>query len=347
MIDFRYHLVSIVAVFLALAVGIVLGSTALKPSVLNGLNKASAAEKRQIDGLYAANRLQRQQISGDQAFAKGVSAQLVGGLLTGQRVVLVTAPGAPGGVTSGITTALQGAGATVSGRVELTSRFFDPSPATGPVLSKLTQQYLPAGQVLPDEPAVQQASQLLAAAVMTAGGAHDPAPGQADKAGLKILAGLGSAGLLTHTGQPGNRATLAVVIIPATPPKQNASPVSQGLVTMAQQFKLGSQGAVVAGSTTGSGQGSAIDVMRAGGRAGHISSVDDADTVIGQLVVAQALWEQLQGRSGSYGVGAAANGPGPSPAPTPSPSVSSPGGRQGASVSIPTPRASASRTARR
>ena len=35
MIDFRYHLVSIVAVFLALAIGIVLGSTELRGGTLD------------------------------------------------------------------------------------------------------------------------------------------------------------------------------------------------------------------------------------------------------------------------------------------------------------------------
>ena len=35
MIDFRYHLVSIVAVFLALAIGIVLGSTELEGPTLS------------------------------------------------------------------------------------------------------------------------------------------------------------------------------------------------------------------------------------------------------------------------------------------------------------------------
>ena len=35
MIDFRYHLVSIVAVFLALAIGIVLGSTELQGTTLD------------------------------------------------------------------------------------------------------------------------------------------------------------------------------------------------------------------------------------------------------------------------------------------------------------------------
>ena len=55
MIDFRYHLVSIVAVFLALAIGIVVGSTALKPAVLTGLQKTATAEKKRIDALFAKN----------------------------------------------------------------------------------------------------------------------------------------------------------------------------------------------------------------------------------------------------------------------------------------------------
>jgi hypothetical protein len=79
----------------------------------------------------------------------------------------------------------------------------------------------------------------------------------------------------------------------------------------------------VAGSVDGSGPGSAIDVMRNGGRAGHLSSVDNANRTIGQIVVAQALAEQLRGVSGSYGATSSAASAGPSPAPTPSASVQS------------------------
>jgi hypothetical protein len=63
----------------------------------------------------------------------------------------------------------------------------------------------------------------------------------------------------------------------------------------------------------GSGPGSAIDVMRNGGRAGHLSSVDNADHAVGRIVVAQALYEQLRGVSGSYGSGAERDRAGPEP----------------------------------
>ena len=53
MIDFRYHLVSIVAVFLALAIGIVLGSTELQGPTYNLLDRTTAklqAELGQVSG---------------------------------------------------------------------------------------------------------------------------------------------------------------------------------------------------------------------------------------------------------------------------------------------------------
>jgi len=65
MIDFRYHLVSIVAVFLALGLGIVLGATALQPGTIGFLYKTSQQERRQIDAALAANgQLNRQLGSG-------------------------------------------------------------------------------------------------------------------------------------------------------------------------------------------------------------------------------------------------------------------------------------------
>ena len=74
MIDFRYHLVSIIAVFLALAVGLVVGSTALS-------GKAEEALKVAQHNLLANNKSLwtrsdprwNSQVSADQAFAQAAS----------------------------------------------------------------------------------------------------------------------------------------------------------------------------------------------------------------------------------------------------------------------------------
>ena len=70
MIDFRYHLVSIVAVFLALGLGIVLGATALQPGTIGFLYKTSQQERRQIDAALAANGQLNRQLSSDDQVAR-------------------------------------------------------------------------------------------------------------------------------------------------------------------------------------------------------------------------------------------------------------------------------------
>jgi hypothetical protein len=323
MIDFRYHLVSIVAVFLALSLGLLLGSTALSPYVQRGLQGLSKAEQRQINTLLGDKQQLKGQISSDNQFALANAPAMLHDVLAGQRVALVLAPGAPGSVTSGIEQALRTAGGKVTGSVQLEQAFFDTSAAASQKLSQVAAQYaLPAGVTLTGT-AQAQASELLAHVMMTKGTTGQPVPGQRDPVSVQAVQGLAGGGYLAKSGQPWDRATMAVLVIPADPPStDDTNAESQALVTLAQQLNLAGQGTVVAGTISGSGPGSAIDVMRAGGRAGHLSSVDNADYPIGQIVVAQALVDRQYGRSGNYGVTATASAGGPSPPPTPAPTTS-------------------------
>ncbi len=338
MIDFRYHLVSIVAVFLALAIGIVIGSTSvLKGAVLSGLQKTSAAEKSRIDSLYAQNGQLKQQLNAAESFASASEHVLLDGLLAGQRVVLVEAPGASGSVVSGVQNALTTAGATVTGQVQFQAQFFSTGAASD--LDTLNRQLTPAGVTLRAGSPQAAAGQLIASAILAKDTPDHPLSGNANSVDQTILRGYAGGGYLSTSPAPVDRATLAVVIIPATPPAtSDANVASQNLVTLAQQLNLADSGTVVAGQVTGSGAGSAIDVMRAGGRGGHLSSVDNADTPNGQIVVAQALYEQLaEGKSGSYGSLPGATQPGPSPAPVPSatPSTAATAGSHATSTQRP------------
>ena len=318
MIDFRYHLVSIVAVFLALAIGIVVGSTALKPAVLSGLQRTTAQERKQIDGLIAQNAGLKQQRDAAQQFAASSEHLLLHGLLDGQRVVLVEAPGAPGGVTTGVSAALTQAGAVVTGQLQVQQQFF--STGTQATLDTLNHQLTPAGVTLDTVTAQAQAAELIASAIMTSAPAGQFPVGTSDSVDAAILNGYAAGGFLSiSSGKLTARATLAVVIIPASPVStSDTNTEAQNLVTLAQQLSLAGSGSVLAGQLTGSGPGSAIDVLRTSGQAGHVSSVDDADYTTGQIVVAQTLYQQLSsGRPGNYGSlpGASSGGPEPGPGP--------------------------------
>ena len=145
MIDFRYHLVSIVAVFLALALGLLLGSTVLRPYALKGLEALSNHQKQQIDSLQQTNKQLQSQLASNNQFAQANAPQILHQLLAGQRVVLVLAPGAPSSVVSGVTQNLSLAGAAVTGQLQLQAPFFDASPTGSEKLAQLAQHLAPPG----------------------------------------------------------------------------------------------------------------------------------------------------------------------------------------------------------
>ncbi len=325
MIDFRYHLVSIVAVFLALAIGIIVGVTALQPSTLKALDKTSKSLERQINSVQASNGNLQRQIANDNEFAQAGSGVLLGHLLAGQRIVIVTAPGADSAVTSGVTTALQQAGADVTGQVALQPAFFVTGASTQSNLDALAQALDPPGVSLgspgadanPQIAGQQEAAQVIAAALVSKDG-----PGLSAATSKQILAGFAQHGFLDVSTPVLAPATLAVVVIPASPPAGGDSdPANLALLSLAAQLDAAGQGAVMAGSPPGSGAGSAIDELSSGSTGIQLYSVDNANTEIGQIMVAQALSLRLGGhKADGYGLGP---GSVPSPAPTPSVTPSS------------------------
>jgi hypothetical protein len=340
-IDFRYHLVSIVAVFLALAIGLVLGATQLRPAALGTLDAQSNAQRHTINSLHAEVKALQDQVGIDRQFAQADASRLLPGLLSGQRVVLVTAPGADSGTVNGITASVTQAGAKVTGQVGLQQAFFDTSASTESSLSTLAQTLsvqlglIPgSGQAAPLPASAKisgqkQAAQVLAAALVTqatsaAPGTQSPAAGSDLPAAdvSDILTGFTSHGYVQLSGAGGNsalaQATLAVVVIPSSPPQAGDSdPANLALLAVADQLRLASRGVVVAGPLSGSGAGSAIDELINGSTGIQLSSVDIADSEMGQIMVAQALASAAAGQKpAAYGVG-----PGAAPSPAPSQSA--------------------------
>jgi hypothetical protein len=332
-IDFRYHLVSIVAVFLALAIGIVVGATALKPATLKVLDRESTHEQQQISSQRANIRSLENQISADQVFDQAWAPLLLDKLLTGQKVVLVTAPGSDAATISGITSALKQAGAKVTGQVALQPAFFGTTAGTEDALADLAQKDTALGVTSSDKTAQpdpiagisgqQAAAQVIAAALVTT-----DSPGSTDLPASQvktILNGFSQQGYLQVSPASGSstlaQATLAVVVIPATQPTLgDTDPANLALISLGAQLRSASRGVVLAGSLAGSGFGSAIDEVINGNTGIQLSSVDDADSEDGQILVAQALSYLLLGhKPAAYGV---YTGAAPTPAPTPSPTPS-------------------------
>ena len=167
MINFRYHVVSIVAVFLALAIGIVLGSTELQGDHHRRAREDVEQPENQLDATQRQDGALQQQVNADQAFAQATEPRLLSGLLAGQRVVSSTAPGAPGAVVTASPSALRLAGATVTGQVNLQPKLLDASQNNQQFLSQLAQQLAPPGTAPGNGTGLQQAARLLGSAILT------------------------------------------------------------------------------------------------------------------------------------------------------------------------------------
>lgn len=90
MFDFRYHIVSIVAVFLALGIGVVLGSMSAERGVVTEQERALIATmEKDFDNLRAENKQLNTIISADEAFLAGVVPLVVDGKLADKNVAIV------------------------------------------------------------------------------------------------------------------------------------------------------------------------------------------------------------------------------------------------------------------
>lgn len=305
MISFRYHVVSLAAVLLAAALGVLLGATQLSGAVTDDLRDQVTTLDRTNSGLTAQLKTAQDRAGSDDAVTTAVAPRLLAGTLRGAKVVLVGTPQATDGVTDGVTRALEQAGAKVTGRVQLTDDFADPRRAAD-AKSYVTGGGQPAGFQLPEsDDAGVLAGALLSYALL---GDEDADPAAA--ATNEVLSGFASLRMLRVDSPQVTAADLAVVV--ATGPVTGEDPAGRvrALSALVSALDGAGRGVVVAGVT--GGETGLITAIRAdSGLTSAVSTVDDADRPVGQVATAFALARQAAGKSGQWGTGAGADGPFP------------------------------------
>jgi hypothetical protein len=317
MVDFRYHVVSIVAVFLALGIGIIMGTTVIDNAVVHSLESSSRQLARDKDELRHRVTDLQEQVGDDEEFYNLLAPELISGKLAGQRVTIVAAPQGEKGVRDGLATTLTRAGATIAGRVRVLPRLSD--PAAAPEIDDLVARVVPAGvDFAAARTPVARATTLLAAVL----GTKDPTPVATPTASVvTALAALEDAGLIDLEGQPPGPASIVVVLVPA--PAPDADDVARASfatsnVTMLSLVDASAGEArvtLVASPRGGAAERGALATLRADAvRAAKVSSVDLVDTQLGRITAVLALAEGLRGGNGHYGSGAGAEALAPDPA---------------------------------
>ena len=135
MFDFRYHALSLVAVFLALAIGILLGVTIAAPRVSEVERDLRASLRGDlVEARHRAREAADQVDRRDRLIAEALP-RLVADRLSGRRVALVASGSLPGSLEGAVREAVEDAGGAVDSVSAL-----DPAEATGAAAEALGER---------------------------------------------------------------------------------------------------------------------------------------------------------------------------------------------------------------
>ncbi|MFR9779520.1 copper transporter [Micromonospora sp. MS34] len=301
MINFRYHVVSLTAVFLALAIGLVVGTAALNGPVADSLKEnVNALRKDNSQMRQSVNSLQKE-LDMEEDFAAEMAQVVLPGKLTGHRVLVLSLPSGREH-TEGVVKMLQLAGASVTGRVDIQDKFINPDSNNNLLELAVTAarpNSVPTSGLPGNGHGVETSSALLASVLLDR---PEGSPPVSDADRRAVLQAYATAGYLTPDDKISGAAE-AVVLVSGQPyVDKDSAKKDESVVKIAEQFDR--TGAIVVGGM-GSAGGNVVAVVRGDPVLSQtISTVDNANTVQGQLVTTLALVQQVtEKKSGQYGVG--------------------------------------------
>ena len=277
MISYRHHVVSLVAVFLALAVGVALGGGPL--SELGRDDRPAAATTGE-------QRAAVRDASYGDDFAAASATALYDRGLRDHPVSILTMPGAPGDVVSALGAQIEDAGGHVAGTYDVQPALTDPAEKSlVDTLGSQLMTQLGSGAVSGDAPTYARIGQLVGLAV-----AETDLPSADATSVRQSLAGAE----LLSAPEGAVRAPIVLVVLGKTTNPAILSGLLSGLAAKAT-------GVVVAGdaaAATGSGD---LAALRSESLADDVATVDGADTTLGQVTAVLALIRSTSVQGGSFG----------------------------------------------
>lgn len=288
MISFRTHVVTLVAVFLALAVGVVLGGGPLS-EIGRGDDDTAALEAEVSQARAEADFAER--------FASDVSSTLLDGRLDGRDVAVVTLPGAETSVVDGLADQVSEAGGNVTVTQAVgTSLVSTAEKSLVDTLGSQLMAQLPDGAVTEGASTYQRAGELLGLTLATTGEDAEDVPARTES----VTEGLRGANLVEDVEPPSRRAPLVLVVLGDEVTGDGADALLSGLLTgLAEQ----SRGLVVAARTSdGEDQ---VARLREADQLGSATSVDGVESPAGQVAAVVALARAYDTQGGAFGAAGA------------------------------------------
>jgi hypothetical protein len=301
MINFRFHIASLIAVFLALAVGVVMGSTVIDRAIVNGLRDQIDRVETRADAQRAENTRVQSELDRLRIYAEQSAPWAVNRQLANQSVAIIAERGLNEDTVKAQATLLRQAGAVVPGilwlekpwnlggdgkssaalRSALGSTTRNDNNLRAEAISALSRR-LAQGSATPVEANILDGLAKAGFVTLEAVGNGDVSAASFPGPGVRALV----------LGGPGSSITARSTVVGLT-----RALVAAGTLTTVGEIDLDdtkSRGAWIAPIRTD-------DQLKT-----VVSTVDDVDVVQGRVASALALADLARGVVGAYGTGAGA-----------------------------------------
>lgn len=303
MITPRHHAISLAAVFLALAIGVVLGSGLLSDSLLSGLRAEKRDLHSQIDALQDRQNALNEKLGTANDFDTQMAGRIVRDELADKAVVVFRTPDAADDDVDAVVRIVAQAGGVVTGTIWLTEQFVEANSAEK-LRAVVQSGIVPAGAQLSTAMVDQgsQAGDLLGIALLIN---RDPAILPADDNQRDtVLAALRDTGFLTLR-DPHIGAANAAVIITGGALGEDAGNKGASVARFAAALAPHGAATVLAGREGCASGTAAVAVARAdAGVSGVISTVDNVDAESGRITAVMAASSLIDGgHPAQYGIG--------------------------------------------
>lgn len=339
MINLRYHIVSLTAVFLALGIGLTLGSTFLDRVTVDNLKDQLDTVQARVNETNARNEELGAEVDRDdrrdEELASQLPEQLFAGQLADVPVLVIATAGTDEALVDRALGALSAAGADLAGTWWITDRWqlddADEVADLDEVLGVSTDQT----DRLRRNAAIQLADVLLTAAEPPPEGelAEEPGPGEESATTLppepteaEIVAALREAGFLDHQRPEGDGdgpvlppvAGARYVLVSSLPPDDGGQLFAQALAEqltvdrVAPLVAAQAEAEIAAPDSESLSESEArttfVGALRSGDDvAARLSTVDDLDHAAGLAALVLALRDVGEERVGHYGVATGAD----------------------------------------
>lgn len=303
MISLRSHAISLAAVFLALAIGVALGSGLLSNTVMSGLRDDKHEMQNEIDSLTDDRNALNEKLAAASDFEAQMAPRILRDSLAEKSVLLFRTPDAADGDIDALTRVVEQAGGRVTGTVALTQEFVDAN-SSEKLLSVVNSPIVPAGAQLNTNSVDQgsQAGDLLGIALLINRDAQATSVDDAQRD--TVLAALRDTGFITYGTERIGAANTALVVTGG----ELADDAGNQGATVAR-FAAGlaphGSGTVLVGREGSASGTSAVAVNRSdAAMSSVVSTVDDVDRESGRITSVLALSDLINGgHPGQFGTG--------------------------------------------